>query len=307
MPTPDARLARLAASRHGTFDLAEARAAGLSDAALRHRVATGTVVRLHEQVFRFEAAPETWRTSLVAAVLAGGHTAVASHRSAGRLWELRGVPRWKPEITCLGRRLPLIDDVVVHRTDRLEPVDLGIVDAVPCTSVDRTLLDLGAVVHRRVVRTAAEDAVIAGRTTVLDLVCTLERLGGHGRRGTAALRWAVRSCLPVAGLESRLEAWVLDVIRGAGIPTPRSQHELRCRDGRFVRLDFAWPERRLAIEADGRRWHSTAADFERDMARSNSVAATGWTLYRFGWTDVHQRRAEVASLLRTVFADRTAA
>ncbi|HZB71836.1 MAG TPA: DUF559 domain-containing protein, partial [Acidimicrobiales bacterium] len=160
---------------------------------------------------------------------------------------------------------------------------------------------------RNVVRTAAEDAVLRGLTTMVDLVCTLERLGGPGRRGTAALRWTVRSCVPVAGLESRLEARLMAVVHEASLPPPVVQHELRCDDGRLVRVDFAWPERRIAVEADGRRWHSASADFERDMARANSIAASGWTLYRFGWSDVHQRPEAIVDLLRRAFTNRTAA
>jgi very-short-patch-repair endonuclease len=226
---------------------------------------------------------------------------VASHRSAGRLWALRDVPRWKPEVTAYGRRLPVLEGAVLHRTDRLDDLDRVVLDGVPCTSLARTLLDLGAVVSREVVRTAAQDAVLRGLTSIVDLVCTLERIGGPGRRGTAALRWTVRQSVPDAGLESRLEAALLRLVRSAGLPAPVLQHELRCEDGRLVRLDQAWPDRRVAVEADGRRWHSTSADFERDMARANSITASGWTLYRFGWTDVHQRRASVEALLLRAF------
>jgi very-short-patch-repair endonuclease len=69
-----------------------------------------------------------------------------------------------------------------------------------------------------------------------------------------------------------------------------------------VRLDLAWPDRRIGLEADGRRWHATSADFERDMARANSIAMTGWRLLRFGWNDVHHDPATVIALLRQLFA-----
>jgi len=70
------------------------------------------------------------------------------------------------------------------------------------------------------------------------------------------------------------------------------QHELRTTLG-LVRLDGAWPDRRLAIEADGRRWHSPKADFERDLRRSRAIVAMGWRHVRYGWTDVHHRPSEV--------------
>jgi very-short-patch-repair endonuclease len=79
------------------------------------------------------------------------------------------------------------------------------------------------------------------------------------------------------------------------------QHELRCVDGRRVRLDFAWPVERVAVEADGRRWHATTADFERDRVRGNSITASGWALYRFGWSDVRERRAGVVASIHRAF------
>jgi very-short-patch-repair endonuclease len=305
--TPEAVLARRASEHHGVFSLAAARTAGLTEGALRRRLVGGSVARLHEGVYRFVAAPETWRTGVAAAVLAAGASAVASHRSAARLWALRDVPRWAPEVTALGRRLPDVEGVVVHRTDRLDDLDRAVVDGIPCTSVARTLLDLGAVVHRTVVRTATRDAALRGLTTLVDLVCILERIGGPGRRGTAALRWTIRQSLPDARLESRLEVALLRLVRSAGLPPAAVQHELHCHDGRLVRLDLAWPERGIAVEADGRRWHSTSAEFERDMARANSISASGWILYRFGWNDVHQRPASVQALLRRAFSVTTAA
>ncbi|HSH60985.1 MAG TPA: hypothetical protein VK988_15375, partial [Acidimicrobiales bacterium] len=57
------------------------------------------------------------------------------------------------------------------------------------------------------------------------------------------------------------------------------------------------------VEADGRRWHSTRAEFERDLVRSRAIVSAGWRHYRYGWTDVHQRgmalRAEITTALVT--------
>jgi hypothetical protein len=301
MRTPQSAVAGIAADQHSDFTVRQALERGLTPGLLRRWLTTGTVARAHQGVYRFTSAPESWQGRLLAAVLAGGGGSLASHRSAARLWRLRDVPRWRPEITTPGTRAPLVAGVVCHRTDRLDAVDVSVTDGVPCTTVARTLLDLGGVVHRTVVRTAAEDALLRGLVSLVDLVCLLERVGGRGRRGTKALRWTLRGCLPAAGLESRLEAALLRLIRSSGAPEPVPQHEVRGHDGRTVRLDFAWPALRIAVEADGRRWHSTTADFERDMARANRLAISGWQLLRFGWNDVHHDPARVIGLLRCAF------
>ncbi len=125
-------------------------------------------------------------------------------------------------------------------------------------------------------------------------------------RGARALRTVVTGLVPAPVLESRLEAALLRLIRESGAPAPTTQHEVVVAGGRRVRFDFAWPRRRLAVEADGRRWHATSADFERDLARHNAVTAAGWRLYRYGWADVHRRadrtRGALAAALATVGA-----
>jgi hypothetical protein len=170
------------------------------------------------------------------------------------------------------------------------------------------LLDLGGVTEHPVVRQATQDAVIRGLVQVEDLLCVLERVGRRGRRGTAALREAVETSFLDNRLESRLEQELFEVLLRCEIPPPVPQYELRCVDGRRVRLDFALPSLRVAFEGDGRRWHATTADMERDRARANSIAASGWALFRFGWADVRERRAGViATVHRAVRASTEAA
>jgi hypothetical protein len=122
------------------------------------------------------------------------------------------------------------------------------------------------------------------------VVATLERLGGPGRRGARALRRVVGQLVPPEDLDSRLEHDLLRLIRAAGAPPPVTQLEAVVGGGRHVEFDFAWPDRRLAVEADGHRWHATSADFQRDLARHDAVTTAGWRLYRFGWAEVTSGR-----------------
>ncbi len=55
-------------------------------------------------------------------------------------------------------------------------------------------------------------------------------------------------------------------------------------DGRVLaEIDFAEPRLRLAIEIDGRAFHSDHHSFEKDRARQNMLALRGWTVLRFTW------------------------
>ncbi|MGH8958306.1 MAG: DUF559 domain-containing protein [Acidimicrobiia bacterium] len=56
----------------------------------------------------------------------------------------------------------------------------------------------------------------------------------------------------------------------------------------------------LIVEADGRRWHSRQADFERDRTRDNAATAVGIATLRFTWDMLKRRPREcLATLLQT--------
>ena len=46
-------------------------------------------------------------------------------------------------------------------------------------------------------------------------------------------------------------------------------------------LDIGFPEINLAVEIDGREYHTTAADFEKDRWRQNDLVNAGWRVLRF--------------------------
>jgi hypothetical protein len=298
MDKPDITLARLAAGDHGMVIRSQALDEGLTSKQYRQRKEDTLLVTMHRGVLRHAAVPLTWHGRLAAAVLAGGDAAAASHRSSARLQGFAGVPRWRPEVTTWATDLPRAHGVQFHRTNLMDPLDIVVVDGIRCTARPRTLLDLGAVLPFEIVHEAVQDAVIRKLVTREALVSVLERVGGRGRRGTAAFRAALDCELP-EGLESELERRLL-----ALCPPGHQlvlQHELTCIDGRRVRLDAARPDRKIAIEAVGHRWHATAKKLRADMARRRSIQATGWDHYEYGWSDVTETpedtRAELARLL----------
>jgi hypothetical protein len=263
-------------------------------------MADGVLVPIHRGVYRHAATAPSWKTRLHGAVLASGEGALASHRSAARLHGLRDVPLYRPEVTVVGTMKPRHDALHVHRAKTIDPLDRAVVDSIPVTGSALTLLNLGAVLPFEVVALATQDAIIRNVVSTLDLVCVLERAGGRGKPGTAALRAIVDSALPSDVLESRLEADFERLIKTMAVPAPQWQYSFTCDDGLDVRFDAAWPDIKVAAEVDGRLWHSTKKDFEADMARRRSIMLSGWALYSFGYTDVRQRPHVVRSTLEPV-------
>jgi very-short-patch-repair endonuclease len=58
-------------------------------------------------------------------------------------------------------------------------------------------------------------------------------------------------------------------------------------DGRFVaRVDFAWPDLKLAVEYDG-LWHAEPGQFARDRRRLNLLREAGWRVVFVTAADMH--------------------
>jgi len=90
------------------------------------------------------------------------------------------------------------------------------------------------------------------------------------------------------------------ILRDAGLPEPTRQYEVRNGDGVVARIDFAYPDRRLAIELDGFECHTNR--FQRDRSRQNGLVLRGWTVLRFTWADVVERPDYVVATLATALA-----
>ncbi len=51
-------------------------------------------------------------------------------------------------------------------------------------------------------------------------------------------------------------------------------------NGERFRLDFAYPDQKIAIEYDGWEWHSSRSAFDRDRRRDRMLQLAGWTVLR---------------------------
>lgn len=259
---------------------------GLSSEAIRHRVERGRWTSLHPEIYVIAGVPTSWRQELLGACL-WARNGVASHRAAARLWRLAGFDRFpRAEITVTTAHLPPRCGIFVHFTGRLLASDLHLVEGIPTISVERTLLDLGAVVSPKKVAIALDDAVCRRLTTLERLDSYLASVAKRGRRGCGVLRRLIEQrqgsgVVPNSPLETRF----FQLIAERGLEMPKLQYEIRDR-GRFVaRVDFAFPEERLAIEMDGYKYHSGHEAWENDRARNNRLTLLGWRVIHGTWTE----------------------
>jgi very-short-patch-repair endonuclease len=281
MTPPDLVVARLGLRQLGLTTRPQLLSGGLTRRQIDRRVGCGRLIVVHENVYRLPAVKATYEQAVLAACLATG--GVASHRAAARLFRLRGFEKDRHVEICVdGPRAPVLDGVVAHRSKGVERTTIGVV---PVAMPAEVLLQLAAVAPGRA-EGAVNDVLCRSLATLPGLVRFLQRRGARGRDGTELLReLVVEQVRAGAPTESWLEDRLVEFLRARGYPEPVRQRWLRL-PGRRVRLDLAWPDRRVDLEADGRLFHTSPAQRRRDAARDAAVMADGWVVERVTWLEL---------------------
>lgn len=295
----DRWLAEVAPVQHSVFSRGQATEAGFSRDAIRHQLRVGAWRRLHRDVFALVGAPDVPMTRVMAAVLAGGDGAIASHTTAAGLYGLPGFTLEPVVLTVERPRNPRLIGATVHRSLAIPGHHRHRIDRIATTTLARTLFDLCGSVHALRAERAVDNALARKQVTHAALWRVLDDLADHGRAGSALMRELLeaRGGRYVAP-ESELEARFVDLVRAFGLPEPRRQVDLGNADHRIGRVDFVWTNARLIVEVDGRRHHSAHLDIAADTARDAALGAAGWRVERLTWRDVTVRRSETATHLR---------
>jgi hypothetical protein len=185
-----------------------------------------------------------------------------------------------------GQQLRSADGLIVHRRNGA-PLILA-VDR-PATAPAWTAIEVARGL-RRPRALATLDAALRSRLCSRDDLCRAVRQQS-GRRGIVAVRKLVDLAAPEA--ESPMESEARLVMIDGGLPAPVLQHEVVDANGRTWRLDFAWPEYRVAAEYDGIAWHSGPDAFFRDRRRSAALQDLGWVTVTIVAEDVRHRTWEL--------------
>ncbi len=272
----DLLVSELAEQHHGVFAQHHLVQHGVAPHERAYRLKAGRWVLEYEGVYRYAGTPLSWRGRLLAACWAGGLRAAASGRAAAELWSLPGASRAFVEITCPRWRRSQHDGLIVHESLAFDEIDITTIDGLPVTTVPRTLFDLARVCGDGTLDLAIDNALRRSLTTVADLVATRDRLARSGRPGSARFRSVLGGRVPGV-TESDAERRLLQLLERHGLPRPVVQHEIRDASGRLVaRVDFAYPDLKIAIEYDSYAHHMGTEAHDRDAARRNDVLAAGW-------------------------------
>jgi hypothetical protein len=289
---------KVAGTQYGHVHRAQATEAGAREAQLEHWLDEALLLRVQPETYRFAAVPASPQGDVMAAVLAAGPTALASHRSSAVLRRLPIRAIELPEITVVGSSRHRLEKVLIHRTDRLDPADCDVFESIPTTSPVRLLLDLGWLMSYEEVECIYEDAIFRGYTSQEALEETVRRLGKRGRRGTANLRRYLKHRDPATRpAESVLEVKGAQLLRRFGLPPGVPQHWVKAR-GIWLRIDTAYVAEKVGVEWNGYRFHRDNAALERHDEKISTLTAAGWNMLEFTWMQVTKRPAWVAGIIR---------
>jgi very-short-patch-repair endonuclease len=287
---PDRAVAALAARQHGVVARRQLEALGLTPSMLEWRLAAGRLIRVHRGVYAVGHRVLRTEGHWLAAVLAAGPGAVLSHREAAALHSLRPSNRPSVDVTVAAQRR--VPGVQVHRVAALDVEDLTVVEGIPVTSIERTLVDLAGVVPPTALRKATEEAVRSHRFDLRAIERVLARTRGRHGRGTAAMRAALAELRANAATVtySDLEDRFLALLDAHVLSRPLTNALVG-----GIQVDALWPRERVVVELDGWAYHHTAPAFQRDRERSNDLQLDGYVVLRFTHDHVVRHSREVAA------------
>ena len=259
-------LTELAARQDGVATRAQLLRLGFSADEVRHGVRCGWLVPEYRGISAI--GPLSDRGRIRAATLATGPHSAASFSTATALSRLTPT-------------LPAVLHVSLTRGDRrsrpalrvhhgLEPEDVTQIHGIPVTTPLRTLEDLNW--PDRLVREALARGLVRPEQLPFE-----------------------------DGTDNELEDRFRELVRRAGLPQPMPQYRL----GSY-RLDFAWPEQRIAVETDGWATHGRRQGFEDDRARDAALLTAGWRVLRVTYRRLKRQPTLVVAQLASILAQAAA-
>jgi very-short-patch-repair endonuclease len=167
-----------------------------------------------------------------------------------------------------------------------------VIDGIPVTSLERTLLDYAEISLPRQLTAALE---AAQRKEILD-ARKLNELMAHspGRHGIKPLKEAIAQLDDeVPWTQSRGERRLLEIVRAAGLPPPRCNALVEGE-----RVDAVWERERVIVEVDGYGYHRGRRQFGVDRRRDRKLQLAGYQVFRYTYDDLDHHARTVAAEIR---------
>lgn len=288
---------------------------GIDDKSIRRALRNGEIVRVRQGAYVFT---DHWVTAdaeqrhlirSAAVVRQARCEPVLSHFSAALVFgaDLWDIPLDEVHITRPDRKGGRKEAGIVQHRGRLRPADVVSERNWKCTSPVRTALDITTVTGVERATVVVSSMLHEKRMTQQELLSAADSMKHvpHSLTTDLVLHLADPRFESVGESRTAYAMW------SQGLPQPVPQLEVYDEAGTLVAsLDFAWPERRVWVEFDGKKKYEkllregeSASDVVvREKTREDEVRRlTGWICVRLTWDDL-ARPWEIASKIRAAFA-----
>jgi very-short-patch-repair endonuclease len=289
----------------GVFSIQEAVALGMPRTTLQRRIEDGIFVRVGRGMLALPGTATRSDLTMRAALrLLNG---VVSHESAARIHGFEGIPKSPPSITVSHRSSHHFPDIVVHQSTDLLEGHVVEINGTRVTTPVRTLVDLAKVFGPKRLERVIEHALASGKVDIEEFIDLVTVLSRKGKRGMKKLHTIIHTrLLGTAVSDTALERALFKLIRDAGLPLPTRQFHAPWLKRLNGRVDFAYVDSRIVIEADSRRWHLSFDAFETDKIRDNAAQIAGWIVIRITWRMIKEEPDAVVRTIREALAVRAA-
>lgn len=261
----------LAERQHGVVTREQLYALGVSPRTLSRRVKAGVWQAHGKSVLTLRGTPDdlATRSRVVArrvpgAVLTGPSAAVLLGKGPWDTVDLGSQP-WVVARSVRG--VPA--RFVTHAGAAVRTVE-GLDVADPPTAV----VDLLRFLPLAQARTLAYRALQTRVLTVVDLQAAHDRL--LGRAGAPQLRALTVDVSTGAHADS--ERRLVELVTRAGLTGWVPNLPVTLPGGWLVHVDLGFEDAKLAVEVDGRAWHTDPKRFQADRTRQNALTRAGWTV-----------------------------
>ncbi len=271
----DAKVARIAGRQLGVITLSQLRALGLTYTEVRRRVLKGRLFPLHRGVFAVGLPDLTPRGHLKAALLTLGDTAFLSHRSSFAAQGLRPIDTRNIEVTVVADHTPKRPGLIVHRTATApHRQEVRSRFGLRYSSFARALLEVTPEESPDEIRRLVTEGLRRGIADVKAIDTTLAR---HPRAPhVGQLQRGLSRYLDPTDRKSELER-SFDAVIGQDPRFP--PYEKNIHMGPYE-LDCLFREQSLVVELDGRPYHVTVVDMDRDRAKDTWLQRRGLRIMR---------------------------
>ena len=171
-----------------------------------------------------------------------------------------------------GRPLRKLTGIRCHRAS-LEAQDVSDLQGIPTTSVSRTLLDLASQIGYEGLEKAANEAVILEIFDMREMENLIARSKGH--RGIRKLRHVLEHGDLSGEMKTGLEQRFADLCAEHGLLKPAINRWILLGD-EYHQVDFLWRSKKVVIEVDSKRYHSTGWKLARDARRDELLPLHGY-------------------------------